>query len=59
MAVEDTFEALREHWDDIAARLSPAAARELDRLVGQLRGPAVRRRTECFLRASQSTCGRG
>ena len=40
MAVEDAIAALREHWDDVIAKLGPEAAGELRRLVGQLDGPA-------------------
>lgn len=36
MAVEDAFEALREHWDDVISQLDPEAADELRRLVVEL-----------------------
>ena len=39
MAVEDAFEALREHWDDVISQLDPEAADELRRLVVELSGP--------------------
>jgi hypothetical protein len=39
MAVEDALAALREHWNDVIAQLTPEAADELRRLVPEIGGP--------------------
>src|SRR6266567_8707806 len=39
MAVEEAIRALRDHWDDVVARLEVSRRRELRDLVGELGGP--------------------
>lgn len=39
MAIEDALRALRDHWDDVVARLGARRAQKLRELAGELGGP--------------------
>jgi hypothetical protein len=39
VAVEDALRALRDHWDDVVARLGPRRAQQLRELAAELGGP--------------------
>jgi hypothetical protein len=43
MAVEDAIRALRDHWDDVVARLAAPQRRQLRDLVRELGGPGHKR----------------
>jgi hypothetical protein len=43
MAIEDAIRALRDHWDDVVARLGALRAQQLRDLAGELGGPGHKR----------------